>query len=157
MHGPISPPEAAIDENAPLPYRVFHTMRSVMHAQKQLFVRKLGDKDTHPGQAISLWMLSENEGISQGDLAEKLGVARPTVTIMLKKMEKAGLIERRADESDQRSKRIFLTQAGRSLHANLKAVHAEVVEFTIGQMSEDDQRELERLLRIIEENLTAAQ
>ncbi len=155
-HPPVNLPEVTIDENTPPPYRVFHAMRGVMHAQKQLMMRKLGEQDAHFGQAFSLWVLSEHEGMSPSDLADVLNVRRPTVTIMLRKMEKAGLLERRADKQDQRYVHIYLTDAGRALHSKLQAVHAGVVETTVGDMSEDDQRELERLLRYVEENLNAA-
>lgn len=157
MHAPIRLPEITIDEDTPQPYRVFHAMRSVMRAQKQLMMHRLAQKDAHMGQAFTLWTLTEHEGMNPSELANILGVKRPTVTIMLRKMEKAGLVERRADEQDQRFMRVYLTDAGRALHSELQAVHCEIVEITVGEMSEDDQRELERLLRVVEKNLNDAQ
>ena len=128
----------------------------VTKAQKRLLVRRLAEKDAHLGQAFSLWALKAHEGISQRDLAERLGVAPPTVNIMLKKMEKAGLIERRADAQDQRYTRIYLTELGRARHSELEAIHAEVVRATVGDMSDEEQRELERLLGVVARNLAAA-
>lgn len=156
MHPPIHLPEITIDESTPQAFRVFHAMRNVMRAQKQLMMSRLAEKDAHLGQAFTLWTLTEHEGMNPSELANILGVKRPTVTIMLRKMEKAGLVERRADEHDQRFTRVYLTDAGRALHSELQAVHSEIVETTVGEMSEDDQRELERLLRIVEANLTQA-
>lgn len=156
MPGPLNLPEIAVDADSPLPYRVHHQLRKVTRAQKHLLLRSLAEKDTHPGQAIMLWMLSEHEGASQSELADTLDVARPTVTIMLHKMEKAGLIERRRDEKDRRCLRIHLTDAGRELHADLETVHADVVEATVGSMSDPDLAELERLLAMVEANLAAA-
>ena len=157
MHGPLNLPDITIDADTPLPYRVYHQLRKVNRGQKHLLFRSMSEKDTHPGQAIMLWMLSEHEGVSQSELADTLNVARPTVSIMLHKLEKAGLIERRKDETDRRYLRIYLTDAGRALHADLQTVHAGIVEAMVGSMNEADQRELERLLGIVEENLAAAQ
>jgi len=156
-HGPFTLPEITVDEDAPVAYRVYHELRRVARAQKQMLFRRLTEKDTHPAQAFSLWVLSENEGMNQADLADTLNVSRPTVTIMLKKMQKAGLIERRPDEKDHRYVRIYLTDSGRALHADLETVHAGIVEATIGSMSEAELVQLERLLKTIEGNLEEAQ
>jgi DNA-binding MarR family transcriptional regulator len=153
---PMNLPDFALDESAPLEYQVFHQLRTVMQAHKHLMLKRLADKDTHPGQAMCLWVLAKNDGMSQRDLAQMLGVARPTVTIMLQKMEKAGLVERQSDEHDQRFTRIFITPAGKTLHEALGKVHAEVVAVTIGPMAETDQRELQRLLHVVEENIASA-
>jgi len=155
--GPIGLPEVRIDENTPQPYRVFHALRTVMTAQKQLLSRRFAEKNAHMGQALSLWVLSAHDGMSQSDLADALNVARPTVTIMLQKMERAGLVERRPDENDNRYVRIYLTGEGRALHAELQAVHAGVVRDTIAPLSDTDQRDLERLLGLVQANIAAAQ
>lgn len=155
-HGPghPHPPDIPVDENAPLTYHVYHEMRSVLRVHKQLLMRKLAEKDTHPGQAITLWVLSNHDGLTQGELAQMLSVAQPTVTVMLNKMEQAGLVERRFDADDRRYRRIWLTEAGRALQAELGAVHADVVESTMAGLTEAELTELMRLLRRIGENLT---
>lgn len=151
--GPVNLPEMTVDENTPQPYRTYYAMRDVLRAQKNLMARRLGDNDTHPGQAICLWALAANDGMAQSELADVLGIARPTVTTMLQKMERAGLVERRVDADDQRYTRIYMTEGGRELHERLRAVHAEMVETTIGRLSEKDQVELERLLLMVAENI----
>lgn len=147
----------SIDEDTPRPVRVFHLMREVTRLTKTLMVRRLADEDAHLGQAFSLLVISRREGMTQADLAGALGIARPTVTIMLKKMERAGLIERRADEHDQRYSRIYLTAQGRELQGRLHEVHEGIVRDIVAPLSDDDQRELERLLGLLIDNVNAAQ
>jgi DNA-binding MarR family transcriptional regulator len=65
-------------------------------------------------------------------------------------------VERRVDEQDQRYTRIYLTPAGMELHEEMHEVVAEIVEATIAPLSEDDQRELTRLLGLLTENIAAA-
>jgi DNA-binding MarR family transcriptional regulator len=64
------------------------------------------------GQTHLLALLSQKNGASQRDLAEEMDVRPSSMTEMLLRMEAAGLITRKQDESDQRIMRIFLTEAG---------------------------------------------
>lgn len=75
----------------------------------------LAELGLHPGQEILLFYLWENDGLIQSELASKMQVEAPTLTKMIHRMEKAGLLERRKDEEDGRICRIYLTMKGRSL------------------------------------------
>jgi len=106
-------------------------MRS-LHLHRQLMVKLMADQDAHPGQAFALRMLGANDGISQRDLAEAMQLSRPAVTTMLQRMQKAGLIDRRPDERDQRVMRTYLTDQGRELESqmdarDLRELHLECV------------------------------
>ena len=136
--------------------RVFRAFLRAMRLHRQLAIAALAEHHSHPGQAICLRFLSANNGITQRDLADALHIARPTVTKMLQAMEKAGAIERRADEHNQRLTRVHLTAAGQKLEAELRSVSAALINETIGAMSECDRRELERLLEALGECISAA-
>ena len=49
-----------------------------------------------------LFALYKKDGQSQKDLAKQLNINPATITVMLTRMEKAGLLERRKDPDDQR-------------------------------------------------------
>jgi len=89
--------------------------------------------------------------MSPSELADVLHVSRPTVTAMLQRMETAGAIERGTDERDQRVTRVHLTPRGHALAERMRMVHADAIKTTIGQLSEDDRRELLRLLSLLNE------
>jgi DNA-binding MarR family transcriptional regulator len=125
---------------------VFRAFINTLHLHRQLMRRALGGHGTHPGRGICLHLLAAHGERTQRDLAEAMHLSRPTVSRMLQTMEKAGLVERRPDESDQRLTLVELTAAGRSLENELRAVTASFVNETIGSLSEDDRRELARLL-----------
>ncbi|GAA3413488.1 MarR family winged helix-turn-helix transcriptional regulator [Paenibacillus hodogayensis] len=80
----------------------------------------LKDQDVHPGQPPVLFELSRHDGLRQNELAAKMRVKPATVTVMLNRMVKNGHVERRADPSDQRVWRVYLTDKGRSA---VKEVH----------------------------------
>lgn len=138
------------------PQSVFAAFVRAMHAHKQLMMRRLAEYGAHPGQMFCIKALTAHDGITQRDLAELLHVARPTVTVMLQKMEKAGLVERRVDERDQRYTRIYLTEAGWAMHSQIHGILDEMIDSAVGPMPADDQRELVRLLGTLADNLEAA-
>ena len=125
-----------------------------MHAHRQLMARKMSEHGVAPGQAFCLREVAHHDGITQRDLAEILNVARPTLTVMLQKMEKAGLIERRNDEHDQRYTRIYLAEKGEAMHQAMHSVLGEVVDETVGRLSEHDQAELVRLMGLVHDTMT---
>jgi DNA-binding MarR family transcriptional regulator len=154
---PHHPPfTTELDGVDPLSCQVFHAFKTAMMSERQLMLRLMADKGTHPAQAGCLRVLAANDGISQRDLAENLHVSRPTVTTMLQKMEKSGLIERRADAQDQRLTRIYMTDAGRRLHSSLGSAFRDLLEAGIGPMPDADRRELLRLLNDLEANISRA-
>ena len=66
-------------------------------------------------QYIVLLVLWEHDGLSLGEIGDRLSLDSGTLTPLCKKLETAGLIERRRSEQDERSVRITLTDAGRTL------------------------------------------
>lgn len=149
-------PSVELDGVDELSTRVFRAFHRALRLHRHLAIAVLSGHDSHPGQAICLRFLSANDGITQRDLADALHLARPTVTKMLQAMEKAGAIERRVDDADQRLTRVYLTAAGRKLEIELRAVSATLINETIGGLSEDDRRQLERLLDALSGNIEAA-
>src|SRR3990172_11043464 len=69
----------------------------------------------HAGQEQVLLSLVDQEGVGQSDLVTHLCVEPPTVTKMLQRMEKTGLVERRPDDRDGRASRVYATSQGRAL------------------------------------------
>lgn len=136
---------------------MFHALFEVMRAQKQVLFTRLAAMDAHPGQAFVLRTLVRREGLSQADLAQMLGVSQPTVAVMLRKMEHAGLVCRETDEDDRRITRLSLTDAGKTLAAQIKELHAAVAKESLGALPDEDLAELERLLGIVNRSIRDAQ
>lgn len=65
------------------------------------------DDGLPPAQAGAMKVIIRHPGLSQRELADKLHIQRATATVMLQKMEKAGLIRRENDREDQRISRIY--------------------------------------------------
>jgi MarR family transcriptional regulator for hemolysin len=62
-------------------------------------------------QCRALYYLARNQGISQKRLAEMTEIEPMTLVRILDRMEADGWIERRADPTDRRARRLFITAA----------------------------------------------
>jgi MarR family transcriptional regulator, organic hydroperoxide resistance regulator len=150
-HGPMD-----LEGVDPLSTSVMIAFRKSMHLNRQLFMRLAAVKGGHPGRTVVLGMLAGHDGISQKDLAERMHLAPPTVTIMLQKMEQEGLIQRWDDPEDQRLTRIRLTDAGRAQGKDLGDAYKSYIDSTIGALSEADRAEFARLLGLLNDHIAAA-
>lgn len=148
-HPPIDPFDSALEGVDPLSLDVFKAHKRSLVLSRHLMMMSLSGQESHPGQAACLLALSRSGGMSQSELAEALHVSRPTVTVMLQKLEAAGALERHTDDHDQRITRLYLTPQGLELAGRMRTVHAEVINTTIGRLSDADRRELLRLLTIL--------
>jgi DNA-binding MarR family transcriptional regulator len=66
-----------------------------------------------------LWAVDMNDGLRQNELAEALFTDANTVTAMLARLEKRGLVRREVCEKDGRARKVRLTASGRRLTRRL--------------------------------------
>ena len=79
----------------------------------QDFVRTLASFDIRPAQYSVLVVIEANSGLSQADLAERLGIERARLVRLLDGLEKRGLTRRQPSPLDRRSHALVLTREGR--------------------------------------------
>nr|WP_082767492.1 MarR family transcriptional regulator [Bosea sp. PAMC 26642] len=92
--------------------------------------------------------LTEREGISQSELAERLYVTKGNVSGLVDRMVQSGLVERRAIAGDRRSYAMHLTPEGRRLAEAGIAAQRDFVAGTLGQVPGRDLEELNRLVLV---------
>ena len=112
--------------------------------------------DVHPGQVPLLFQLHHHGGMSQKELVSKLMVKPPTVTVMIRRMEKSGFIQRWQDEQDQRVSRIYLTPLGEETFQRLLGELKIVENECFADFSEEEKAGGIRLFTRAKENLEAA-
>ena len=81
----------------------------------QDFIRTLAPIDIRPAQYSVLVVIAANPGLSQSDLADRLGIERARLVRVLDKLEKRGLTQRLASPTDRRSHALRLTREGQKL------------------------------------------
>ncbi|MFC4520840.1 MarR family winged helix-turn-helix transcriptional regulator [Cupriavidus pinatubonensis] len=83
-------------------------------------------------QSGLLFFLGENDGALMSEAAAALDLGAPGMSGLADRSEKAGLVERRPDESDRRIWRLWLTDEGRAARrrskAGLKDLNARLTE-----------------------------
>jgi DNA-binding MarR family transcriptional regulator len=97
-------------------------------------------------QCDVLTTLTEREGVSQQELAERLYVTKGNISGLIDRLEAAALVERRSIAGDKRSHAIYLTAAGRALAEKGIAVQRGFVACTLGRLPPEDLAALDRLL-----------
>lgn len=134
-----------------------HTIFSQVVRLHFLRVHSYLDKiGLYPGQAPLLFQLKKKDGQSQRELAKKLSVTPATVTVMIKRMEKNGLIRRENDIVDKRVSRIFINKKGLEICSELHNIHIQIENECILHFSEGDIVLLRNLLKQIRDNLKQA-
>ncbi|TVY08123.1 MarR family winged helix-turn-helix transcriptional regulator [Paenibacillus cremeus] len=116
----------------------------------------LSGKDVYPGQPPLLRALAERDGQSQKELAETMQITPATLTVMLGRMEKTGLVERKPDVTDQRISRVYITAKG---HQGLLGVNEtmQLMEETCFAMFTTEEKIIfRRLLLQMYDNLNHA-
>lgn len=103
----------------------------------------------HRGQGFILFRLGDQDGIVQTELAHQAMVRPATLTPALQRMERAGLIERRPDPRDQRVSRVYLTDKGKAVRLQAKAIWNELEQELRAAFDAEEQIRLrDALLRI---------
>jgi DNA-binding MarR family transcriptional regulator len=75
-------------------------------------------------------------------LAEQEGVAQPTVTNIIMRLEKLGLAARRRGADDGRKVLVEMTPAGRKRLKDMRARHSLALRTQLEELSEKELREL---------------
>jgi DNA-binding MarR family transcriptional regulator len=98
-----------------------------------------------PGVIKTLMRLSTSDGISMGDMARGLGCDPSYITALVDDLDSRGLATREPDTVDRRVKIIVLTDAGRSLADEIRAV-LSVPPSTFSALSKAELGQLRDLL-----------
>ena len=96
---------------------------------KELFVLAAIDDHQHPAE-----------------VAAALCMPKPTVTVMLKRLEAARFVRREIDAADLRRHRLIMTPAGRKALTRGLALLSQAFGARLGRLNHAEQAELKRLL-----------
>jgi DNA-binding MarR family transcriptional regulator len=91
--------------------------------------------------------------ITMKELAKQVGVRQSTMTVMVDKLIKKGYVERFGSEADRRVVNVRLTDQGRAVNDEHKAVHQNVTQFWLGILDEGERRDLLRIMEKIDAHI----
>ena len=94
-----------------------YRLRVAQQAVFREFARSI--PEASPGRVGILLLIDANPGVTQGRLAQAVGIDRSTMVGVVHALQARELVERRRGE-DRRTNGLWLTRAGRTLVASLK-------------------------------------
>jgi DNA-binding MarR family transcriptional regulator len=118
--------------------------------------RELQPLGMHAGQNLLLARLLHEDGLTPGELADRIGVETPTVTRMAQRMERVGLVRRVPDGADRRLVRVYLTEAGARLRALMPSATRAVAERALEGFTAEERERFAAFLRRMNRTLESA-
>lgn len=100
-------------------------------------------------QYIVLALLAKKDGLSQSQLGNHLYFDNPTVTGVIDRMERDGLVERRRTSDDRRVINIFLSRKGKDILAQVETVADDLDSEATQVFSPKEKSDLVRMLNTI--------
>ena len=149
---PISTPEV---HDEPESVRALRRIEYIGRIHHMAFFGVLQRGNLPPAQMSALRVIIRSPGMSQRELADALHIQRATATVMLQKMEKAGYIDRRPDQEDQRVSRIYPTEFALEFDVENKKAVDEYFDRCFQDFQPEDFRTLEQILTKLGGNIRA--
>lgn len=122
----------------------------------RIFEKILAERDIEAfngAQGRILYVLFQEDGVPIKTVSEKCGLAITSLTTMLERMEKGGLILRKQDSADKRKTLLFLTDKAKDLENDYIAVSEEMGDIYYQGFTEEEVRAAEDYLDRIRQNL----
>ncbi len=144
----------AVTVRAPEP-----TLGFVLNDVARLFRKRFEQRARAGGLGLTraqwsvLAYLARNEGITQVCLAQLLEIEPITLVRILDRLEAAGMVERRNDPRDRRTRILFLTEAAGPVLERMRALGAEVREEAMAGLDAPARHQLMDLLLRLKSNL----
>jgi DNA-binding MarR family transcriptional regulator len=136
----------ADDESRERAIRVWFRFLRLASRIQSTVAEQLRAIDLSVPQCDVLTTLTEAEGISQQELAQRLYVTKGNISGLLDRLERAGLVERRSTAADRRQYSVYLTASGRAAAERAIALQHALIAATLGRLPAEKIAEFETLL-----------
>lgn len=106
-----------------------------------------------PGQFPILLALWERDGVTQKALLEMIDVEQATMANTLNRMERDGLVVRKAHPEDARARNIYLTERAKALKDDAYAIASGINQAALMGLNDDEKGAFLGFLRRIVETM----
>ena len=132
-------------------YIVYSASKAFQKAFDLELRNKIGITLTQSKVIFALYMFS---GLTQRELADKIGVETPSLVPIIDKMEEDGYLKRKLDSKDRRLKRIYTTPKTDALWESMIECGLQIRKVSLNQVSENEAKSTLETLKKITENLS---
>lgn len=148
---------AGSDAAEPLEFQPQNSLGYLLRDTYRAFTKVLQTRISAHGVTIGQWyflrVLWEEDGLTQRELSQRVGMMEPTTVTALNGMEKRGYVKRVRNATDRRKVNIFLTEKGRALRSRLLPHAADVNRIAAKSVSPQDIELIRSVLNTMKENL----
>lgn len=132
--------------------RDLRLFRIWLRASKTLFNNVVKDIQSH-GLTVENFMVLEllyNKGPHYIQaISERLMIPSGSITYVVNKLEKKGLVKREQDQNNRRFWQVIITEKGESLFQEIFPKHVEVIVENLKVLSDKQKEELAELLKTV--------
>jgi DNA-binding MarR family transcriptional regulator len=149
-----------VNQNPPSPaLEVLERVHAIMHLYRSAQQRSLraGPHDLAHMEIKVLGFFARRPGATQSDLAAHSGRDKAQLARLIRGLRDRGLLDATADETDKRSTRLALSEAGKAMFAALHRHDGALAETALEGISETERAALLDLLERVRANLDAGQ
>ena len=136
--------------------RLAHLIRDAARVLTKSLQLRLSQHSVSFGHWSFLRVLWVQDGLTQRELSEEVGLMEPTTFAALKAMETNGLIERRFQDGNRKKIYIYLTPKGHSLKSVLIPIAEELNGIAVRGLSDSEVEIVKRAMLAVIENLVDA-
>ena len=111
------------------------------------------DRQIRMGMASVYFALLEDDDCIIKGLVDRLGIPNGTMSGLLDRLEKAGVIDRRRCSEDGRARRVKLTARGHKIERAMQEAHRRGNIVIEADLSKKEVKELKRLLKIVRQSI----
>ena len=129
-----------------LPTYVGYLLRRAQATIFREFERSLGDIGLTPGAFGLLMLIRANPGITQMDLANAFGIDKSTLTPVLNRLERGGLVRRKQMAHDRRYNALYFEESQEDFFAGARTRVRNFEQSVADRLSPQEQSELVRLI-----------
>lgn len=109
-------------------------------------IRELDIKDLNLSQIHNLETISRLKSPTLTEISDKLNLARPTVTIMVDRLDEKGYIKKVRDTKDRRSVHIEISEKGKKLKNLHQDIHKKLEKYISKNLNDTEKNVLSIIL-----------
>lgn len=134
---------------------ILRPIGNIARALDSIANREFQRVDLTKGQYLYLARVAEHPGIILERLAELLKVDRTTAARAVQKLTRAGMLEKRADATNKKIKRLFVTDTGADIYPLVKRENDYSNHRALAGFSAAEARQLAAYLARVDQNVAA--
>ena len=128
-------------------------LRKIIQRQYHIIEIRLAKYNLVKGQAELLLLIKDNDGMTQNELANILGIKDSSMSVRLNKLEKNGYILREIDDQNLKKKKIYITQSGKIASTQCRRILREIDEQLWNGFTKKEIKEMKKYFGKMQKNM----